>query len=75
MPFQAAPAPTDPARSQSLVGLDVLACEHCGGRREVLTFLTDPALSENSAEPIRAPLAFLIATSIASASATSAELR
>jgi len=24
------------------LGLDVLACEHCGGRREVLTFLTDP---------------------------------
>jgi len=23
-------------------GLDVLVCPHCGGRRKLLTFLTDP---------------------------------
>ena len=23
-------------------GIDVLLCDHCGGRRKVLTFLTDP---------------------------------
>jgi hypothetical protein len=26
------------------LGLDVLTCEHCGGRREVLTFITDSVL-------------------------------
>ena len=26
------------------LGLDVLTCEHCGGRREVLTFITDPVV-------------------------------
>ena len=24
------------------LGLDVLRCEHCGGRREVLALITDP---------------------------------
>ena len=28
--------------AQLLFGLDVLLCDRCGGRRKVLTFLTDP---------------------------------
>ena len=27
---------------QRVFEIDVLVCEHCGGRRRVLTFLTDP---------------------------------
>ncbi len=27
---------------QRVFKVDVLVCEHCGGRRRVLTFLTDP---------------------------------
>jgi hypothetical protein len=32
------------ARGQRVFRLDVLSCPHCGGRRRLLAFLTEPAV-------------------------------
>ena len=37
------------------LGLDVLTCEHCGGRREVLTFITDPLVIQRILEHLGLP--------------------
>ena len=37
------------------LGLDVLTCEHCGGQREVLTFVTDPLVIRRILEHLGLP--------------------